>query len=108
MKQKSYSKHRNYSHKTIAIESLVKILINIVLSIAAYVALLKLIPNYFAQKARLKEIHVEVQATEARLSYLNETFQINFDPSNTYRLMERQSPKIDPKKITIFWLDGEN
>ncbi len=108
MNKKSSSKPRNSSHKVMAAESVVKLLINVLLSVTAYVALLRLIPNYFYQQARLKEIRMEVKETETRLQALNETFQINFDPYNTSTLMERQSPKIDPRKVTIFWLNPEN
>ncbi|MEL4894926.1 slr1601 family putative cell division protein [Crocosphaera sp. Alani8] len=95
----------NPEHQWIATEIAIKLATNSILSALAIVSLFKLIPYQWSQQAQLKEIRVEVEETEKRVSQLRDDFRHNFDPHKTEKVMEEQSPRLYPTQRRIFWLN---
>jgi uncharacterized membrane protein (DUF106 family) len=105
--QKHRPRHRRRSenqHKALMGEIAVKIIVNLVLSGVAISALVKLLPHHFLQQDKLQEVRSEVKETEVRVERLRDNFSRNFDPSQTKKVMQEQSPRIDPNQRRIFWL----
>ena len=102
-----YQRRRRDSHKAVAAEIAVKLLVNGVLSAAAIAALVKLLPYHLSQQAKLREVRIEVRQTEARVNQLREHFSRNFDPHQTKIVMQKQSPRIAPNKRRVFWLNSK-
>ncbi|MEM8780713.1 MAG: hypothetical protein AAGF26_17980 [Cyanobacteria bacterium P01_G01_bin.49] len=90
-------------HQWVTTEITVKLAVNGVLSIAAIISLLNLIPYQWSQQAKLKEVQVEVQETERRVSQLRNNFHHNFDPHKIDQVMQEQSPRLQPTQRRIFW-----
>ncbi len=95
----------NPEHQWVATEITIKLIINGILSIVAVVSLFKLIPYQWSQQAQLKEIRVEVEETEKRVSQLRDDFRHNFDPHKIEKVMQEQSPRLHPTQRRIFWLN---
>ncbi len=95
----------NSEHQWVATEITIKLAINGILSAVAMVSLFQLIPHQWSQKAQLKEIRVEVEETEKRVSQLRDDFRHNFDPHKTDKVMQEQSPRLHPTQRRIFWLN---
>ena len=95
----------NPDHQWIATEITIKLAVNGVLSVVALFTLFKLIPYQWSQQAQLKEIQVEVEETEKRVSQLRDDFRHNFDPHKIDRVMQEQSPRLHPTQRRIFWLN---
>ena len=92
-------------HQWVATEITIKLAVNGILSVVALISLLKLIPYQWSQQARLKEVRVEVEETERRVSQLRDNFRHNFDPHQMKKVMEEQSPRLEPTQRRIFWLN---
>ncbi len=92
-------------HQWVATEITIKLAVNGVLSIIALFTLFKLIPYQWSQQAQLKEIRVEVEETEKRVSQLRDDFRHNFDPHKVEKVMQEQSPRLHPTQRRIFWLN---
>lgn len=96
--------HR-YSNGAVAMELTVKIVVNMLLSVAALVTLVKLLPYQFSQQTKLKEINIEVQETEQRVNQLRKNFRRNFDPQQSKKVMQEQNPRVDPLQRRIIFLE---
>jgi uncharacterized membrane protein (DUF106 family) len=81
-----------------------KLAANTVLSVIAIAALVKLIPYQLAQQEKLKEVRVEVHELETRVNQLRANFSRNFDASQAKKVMQEQSPRIDPNQRRIVWV----
>ena len=109
MSRQRYSRRQtpskyNPDHQWVATEISIKLVINGILSAVAVVSLFKLIPYQWSQQAQLKEIRVELEETEKRVSELRDDFRHNFDPHKINKVMEEQSPRLYPTQRRIFWL----
>ncbi|WP_013325093.1 hypothetical protein [Gloeothece verrucosa] len=103
--KKRRNKHRQKSaYKMVAAEISVKLVVNVLLSVTAMAALTKLLPYQQVQLAKLHLIGVEREEVEKRVEHLREDFSRNFDPNQTRKIMQEQSPRVDPNQRRIFWV----
>jgi hypothetical protein len=102
-RQRRPTKLASNSHKEMATEIKIKVVANVILSIAAIAALVRLLPYQFAQQAKLQEVRQDVQELETRVNRLRGNFSRNFDPSQMRKIMQEQSPFIDPNQRRIFF-----
>lgn len=98
---KQQTKRHTRSDRALAIEIAIKLIANSVLSIAALAALVKLLPYQFSQQAKLQEIRLEVNETEAEVHTLRSNFHRYFDPTQAKKVMQEQSPRLDPNQRRI-------
>lgn len=96
--------HR-YSNGAVAMELTAKIIVNSLLSAAAIVTLVKLLPYQFSQQTKLKEVNIEVEEAEKRVNQLRENFRRNFDPQQSKKVMQEQSTRVDPQQRRIIFVD---
>lgn len=90
-------------HQELAIEIKLKIIANIILSLAAIAALVKLVPYQLAQQEKLQQVHQDVKEREARVGRLRQHFSRNFDPNQMRKIMQEQSPFIDIHQRRVFF-----
>jgi outer membrane murein-binding lipoprotein Lpp len=92
--------HRNH-HRAIAVETSIKLTVNLVISGAAITALTQLLPYSIAQQAKLQEVRAEVKTTEARVSHLKSEFNRYFDPRQAKSIMQEETNRADPNQRVV-------
>lgn len=100
-------KSRPQSHTVLALEAIVKISVNALLSTGAIATLLHLMPHRTAQEVKLKELQTAVRAAEQRVQRTSESFSQVFDPANTAVLMQEQSNRIQPGQRQVILHDPD-
>lgn len=93
-------------HRAIAIETSVKLGVNLALSGVAIAALVQLLPYSMAQHSKLQEINAEVKATEKRVGHVKAEFSRYFDPRQAKVIMQEQTNRTDPSQRQIIWGDA--
>lgn len=91
---------RNH-HRAIAIETSIKLTVNLVISGAAIAALTQLLPYSIAQQAKLQEVRAEVKTTQARVSRLKSEFNRYFDPRQAKSIMQEETNRADPNQRVV-------
>lgn len=92
---------RQRSYQVMALETTAKIGVNIVISVAAVTALVRLLPYHWSQQAKLQEVNTELRQVEARVNALNVEFSRNFDPRQAKSIMQEQGYRFDPNQRPI-------
>jgi hypothetical protein len=89
--------------QAIALESSVKLTVNLLLSIVAATTIAKLIPYYQSQQGRLTTLQASVQVAERNNAELRSQFNRNFDPTQASRIMQEQSGMSYPNQKKVIW-----
>ncbi len=98
---------RSKSHRGMAIEISLKLILSWVIALGAISSLFKLLPYHLSQRAKLKELNIQLQETDARVTKLKEELNRNFDPQRTQSLMEQYSSLTSPHQSRIYWLNKD-
>ena len=106
-KARRNSRHRINPHRGVTTEIGLKLVLSWIIAISAIASLCRLLPYHLTQKAKLKELRVQVEETDARVSKLREQLNHNFDPQKTQSLMEEYSSLTAPNQSRIYWLQDE-
>ena len=106
-KARRNSRHRAHPYRGATTEIGLKLILSWIIAISAIASLCRLLPYHLTQKAKLKELRVQVQETDARVSKLREELNHNFDPQKTQSLMEEYSSLTSPNQSRIYWLQDE-
>lgn len=93
-------------HRAIAIETSIKLGVNLALSSVAIAALGQLVPYSLVQHSKLREIKAEVKATEGRVGHVKAEFSRYFDPRQAKVIMQEQTNRADPSQRQIVWGDA--
>ena len=91
------------ARRAIALESSVKLTINLLLTIVATTTIAKLVPYYQSQQARLVSLEESVTVAERKNADLRKEFDRNFDPAQTSRIMQEQSGMGYPNQKKVIW-----
>jgi len=103
-KVKSNSRSRTNSFRGVKTEISLKLILSWAIAFGAIASLCRLLPYHFSQKAKLEELKIQVQETDARVTKLREQLNHNFDPQQTQSLMEEYSSLSAPNQSRIYWL----
>ncbi len=103
---RSGQQKKRQHHRTIAIETSIKLGVNLALSGVAIAALVQLLPYSMAQHSKLQEINAEVKATEGRVGHVKAEFSRYFDPRQAKVIMQEQTNRADPSQRQIVWGDA--
>jgi cell division protein FtsB len=95
-------------HRVLAIETSMKIAMNVVISTIALTTLFNVIPNRFSQQQKLQELKAEVGITEQRVNQLKTDFNRAFDSSQERQIAQEQTHFTDPNRTPIVWLNRKN
>lgn len=99
------SRNRRHPYRSMAVQTTVKLTVNVLLSAAAVSALVKLLPYYQSQQEKLQEIQTEVKLTEGRVNRLRTDFNRYFDPQQTKNIMQEQSNRVNPGQRPVILLN---
>lgn len=91
--------------QVIALETAVKLIINLVLAIAAISALATLVPDYQSRREKLNQMQMAIRIAEQQTSRLRSEFSRYFDPRQANSVMREQSGGGDPLKPQIVWVE---
>jgi hypothetical protein len=97
-------KPRN-SYRGVTAEISLKLILSWAIAIGAIASFFRLLPYHLTQRAKLKELHIQVQETDTRVAKLREQLNHNFDPQQTQSLMEQYSTLTTPNQSRIYWLE---
>lgn len=89
------------AHLTLAVESIVKLSVNVLLSAAGIAGLMQLIPYRTAQEVKLKELQAAVNASQHRLQKTQSMFSNVFDPYRSTAMMQEQANRIEGERKQI-------
>ena len=108
-RRKSQSSRYNRNiDQGIVTETALKLFFSFVIGVTGIASLIKLVPYYNTQQAKLKELRAQVKETEVRVFKLREELNRNFDPQRTQSLIEEYSPLTAPDRVHLFVRDLEN
>lgn len=99
------SRNRRRPYRSMAVQTTVKLTVNVLLSAAAVSALVKLLPYYQSQQEKLQEIQTEVKLTEGRVNRLRTDFNRYFDPQQAKNIMQEQSNRVNPGQRPVILLN---
>ena len=102
--RKKRSSQNLSNYKGITTEITLKLILSWAIAIASLVSAIKLLPYHLSQQAKLQELRIQVQETEARVVKLRDQLNKNFDPQQTKNLMEQYSSLLSPNQSRIYWL----
>ena len=94
---------RQRSHHIMALETTIKIGVNLAIATAAISALTQLLPYHWSQQDKLRAIRTEVNLTQERVNNLQLELKRNFDPRQSKVLMQQQGYRFRPgQKQVVF------
>jgi hypothetical protein len=99
-------------HRLTAIETSVRLGVNVGLSAVALSTLVYLLPYRTAQVQKLKEVQTEVSQAEMRVAQLQAEFGRSFDSNQVKSILQEQTHMVDPSQRVIVFddripMDGE-
>jgi hypothetical protein len=94
-------------YRGVRAEISLKLILSWAIAIGAIASFCRLLPYHLTQQAKLKELRIQVQETDARVTKLKEQLNHNFDPQQTQSLMEQYSTLTTPNQSRIYWLEND-
>jgi hypothetical protein len=98
---------RQRAYQVMALETTVKVGVNILMSIAAVSALVQLLPYHWSQQDKLREVRTEVKVMEGRVQNLQKEFTRNFDPSEAKNIMQQKSYRFGPNQRPVILMNQD-
>jgi cell division protein FtsB len=95
-------------HRVLAIETSLKITVNMMIAGVAVTTLFNVIPNRVSQQQKLQELKAEVNVTEQRVNQLKTDFNRAFDPGQERQIAQEQTHFADPNRVPVVWLNRKN
>jgi hypothetical protein len=95
------------THRAIAIETTLKLSINLAISGIAISAMTQLIPYYQSGREKLAQLEAEVGRTETRVGQLRVQFNYYFDPRQAKTIMQQESNLTDPTQKRIVFVEPQ-
>ncbi len=106
-KNRRHVRKRHSPYRGVTAEISLKLVLSWAIALGAIASIFKLLPYHLTQQKKLKELQIQVQETDARVSKLREQLNHNFDPEQTQRLMEQYTSLTSPNQSRIYWLPEE-
>lgn len=92
----------------LAVETTVKVAVNVIISGVAVCSLVHLLPYHQSIQTKLQEIRFEVKEAEQRVSRLETEYKRTSDPQEAKNIMREQSHLVDPARRQIVLLHKDN
>ena len=92
---------RQRSYEIMALETTVKIGVNIAISAVAVSALTQLLPHHWSGQDKLRQVRTEVKSAQERVNKLRAEFNHTFDSRQASSVMQQQGNKIPLNKKRI-------
>lgn len=91
-----------------AIETTLKLSINLAMAGIAISALTQLVPYYLSGRDKLAQLETEVERTEVRVRDLRTQFSYYFDPQQAKTIMQQESNLTDPSQKRIVFVEAQD
>lgn len=101
------TRKRHNPYRGVTTEISLKLILSWAIAIGAIASFFRLLPYHLTQQAKLKELRIQVQETDARVTQLREQLNHNFDPEQTRSLMEQYSTLTAPNQSRIYWKEDK-
>lgn len=100
---KTESQRLARQYRSVAIETSLRLGVNLGLSAIALSTLVYLLPYRTAQTQKLKEVQTEVKQAESRVAQLQAEFSRSFDSNQVKSILQEQTHMVDPsQRVVIF------
>lgn len=96
------------THRQIAIETSLKLSVNLAIAGIAISALTHLIPYYLLGREKLSQLETEVEQTQSRVQQLRTQFSYYFDPQQVKTIMQQESNLVDPTQKRIVFVESQD
>ncbi|MDX2229107.1 MAG: hypothetical protein NW220_05695 [Leptolyngbyaceae cyanobacterium bins.349] len=101
--RKAKPRKSSHPYRAIAYETTAKLMVNVVLSVAAVTALAQLLPYRATQVGKIQELDAALKSTGERVQGVQNRFQNFFDPYQARENMQELTDRIDPNRRRIIW-----
>ena len=98
---------RKRTYQILGLEVTAKIAVNMIISTASVSALCQLLPYYWVQQDKLREVRTEVKVMEERVGNLQQEFSRNFDPKQSKTIMQQQLYRFDANQRPIIIINQD-
>ncbi|MEO1376515.1 MAG: hypothetical protein AAFW70_19900 [Cyanobacteria bacterium J06635_10] len=92
---------RQRSYEVMALETTVKIGVNLAISAVAISALSQLLPHHWSGQEKLRQMRTEVKTAQERVNKLRSEFSNTFDSRQASNIMQQQGNRIPSNKKRI-------
>ncbi|MEM9922846.1 MAG: hypothetical protein AAF915_03680 [Cyanobacteria bacterium P01_D01_bin.50] len=92
---------RQRSYEVMALETTVKIGVNLAISAVAISALTQLLPHHWSGQEKLRQMRTEVKIARERVNKLRSEFSNTFDSRQASNIMQQQGNRIPSSKKRI-------
>ena len=94
---------RQRSYQVMALETTVKIGVNLAISAAAVSALTQLLPHHWSGQEKLRQVRTEVKTAQERVNNLRAEFNNTFDSRQANNIMQQHGNRIpvNQKQIVL-------
>ena len=92
---------RQRSYQIMALETTVKIGVNLAISAAAVSALTQLLPHHWSGQEKLRQVRTEVKSAQERVNNLRSEFSNTFDSRQANNIMQQYGNRIPSNKKQI-------
>lgn len=92
---------RQRSYEVMALETTVKIGVNLAISAVAISALTQLLPHHWSGQEKLRQMRTEVKTAQERVNKLRSEFSNTFDSRQASKIMQQQGNRIPSNKKRI-------
>lgn len=92
---------RQRSYEVMALETTVKIGVNLAISAVAISALTQLLPHHWSGQEKLRQMRTEVKTAQERVNKLRSEFSNTFDSRQASNIMQQQGNRIPSNKKRI-------
>jgi hypothetical protein len=97
----STSRVKAYSHRSLTIETTLKLSVNLLLIGTTIATVAHILPYARTLQVKLQEMRQETVQTEARVNDLKSSFQDLFDPHQARNVMQKQGHRSEPQQYRI-------
>lgn len=92
---------RQRSYQVMALETTLKIGVNLAISTVAVSALTQLLPHHWSGQEKIRQVRTEVKTAQKRVNSLRAEFSNTFDAGQTNSVMQQHGNRISPNQKRI-------
>lgn len=104
---RSRLQQRQAPHRAMAIETTVKLGLNLLFAGVSLSALMRLVPANLEQQEDLQRLQTEVSEANSKVASLQSDFDRHFDPQQAMNVMQEQNIRFNPRQRQVVWLHPE-
>lgn len=102
---KQEERQQKQENMQVAIETGLKLSVNLGISLLAILSIKQLLPYHFVQQNKIAEIDKEIDKIKPRVEKLEENFGMTFDPLLQRKVVQKNTYKVDPNLSPVFFIE---